>query len=193
MSACDFARDLWAVGFWDYGSGESFNRWSKGMSSEEMEAFETSIETRIRQISLNDYDELLSMFKGCDWSAKAVPDKPGKKPYYLFDAVVDEQQGSGSLEVETICMRLNRSFKSNDNPESVLGFPEVHLKKLIEKLSVDGCRIAFTFVVRYVAFLHWMPLATKNVLQRNLVDLAITVLMDKLRSDAGNVPSTLDE
>jgi hypothetical protein len=182
---------------WDNACGKK--RWASKYPKRNRSAFELEIEGTIEASIPSDLGSLLRSYHACTWNWTVVPPE---NP--LFPAEVTEVDLHSSLEVASY---MEADLEVNDvlvqlrgqvydhfsrlengiliSPPSVdLPFPEEHLETFVQDLKAYAALTLWHHAHEYPAFLASLPKGMLVSLTAELFQLALLLLIKRLRSAA---------
>lgn len=105
----------------------------------------------------------------------------------LEDAVLAASYCEDHLETRDILGQLKDVDHERDGvlvpaPQVKLSFPESDLATFLQSLKYHAVLTAWRFVNQWAIFLHELPLAVAAALREQLFEIAVVMLMEKLKS-----------
>lgn len=171
----------WDVNFWERVEGTD-SRWTAQCPFEDRLVFELEVEAMVRSCIPKQLHDLRQAYARCNWS-----DRPAYAICDLEDAVLAASYCEDHLETRDVLGQLKDVDHERDGvlipaPQVKLSFPESDLATFLQGLKYHAVLTAWRFVNQWATFLHELPLVVAASLREQLFEIAVVMLMEKLKS-----------
>lgn len=167
--------------FWDRVEGTD-SRWTTRCPFEDRLVFELEVEAMVRSCIPKQLRDLRQAYNRCNWSVR-----PANAVCDLEDAVLTASYCEDDLEARDVLGQMKDVDHERDGvlipaPRVNLSFPESDLDTFLQSLKYHAILTAWRFVNQWATFIHELPLAVAAALREQLFEIAVVLLMERLKS-----------